>query len=913
MNRIENQHYSLDSGVIQMKKAFLIALVSAILFSVFNMAYCQDAADKYLEEFNNLSAAIQKNPSNLQAYLRYAEIFADNLSDINEAKAILDMMTFSNNASAEAFALKARFLAERNCLEDAKKALRKANDINSEDKETLVTKAMIAMQEMNYSDADAALTKFQKLFPKDKRGLNLRIQLELQRDRAEKAEELARENAEKEDSAISHYKLLDILIKSGKINDAKIKLEELRAKNYPGFMMEFFDGQISLYQKDWQNAVDHFKKARMEMKQIPELNAQTCVYLGICYEQLEQYDLQLKMFGEALKVIPQSVRARTGYALALFHLGCKSEAREELIKVKEQIGEKAFFSDLRLRVIFYQLESDNPQSEDESSEIVNKLDENKEFENVDLNDPDQVLARCETLIKDNKVSETYELFKKGLDVNPNSLPLLYGMSGLMLQTTRPDAAKPYLERILQLNEEKPDPNKTRLHWARRNYVRLLLSIDYSFENQAEGLKLLEANIVESDEPSVEDLKMKAIILVSLNNPRDRGKAIEIMEDIIKRGVKFEPEEQFLLGRLFNEAEKWDLAKEQMEELCEREPENVRYITEFVRMKLRRNQPVEEIEPYIKRLEKNDPKAIITVLLRSELLHIQDKDDQAADVLMNYLKSIPTAQKEEMAIIARQLNRIGQVKNAEKAFKRYMKKNPNGVFDYADFLARRQRLDKSLDVLLGLKGNPNFMSERILKAMLDALRVYPKEITPEQFKRVSDILDEYLKEEPSNLSILVQVAELRMLEGKIDEAEKVYEETLQEQRSTDWQKVVLYNNLSYALSVTGKNPQKSLDLIHKAIDIHGPAEYLLDTRALALLSFKDKDPAKLAQALSDLERAVAKNPSAIYYFHLIRAYLANGDRVSAKAALDICRNQYEMTINDVPKLERREYERVLKEL
>ncbi|MBR6435326.1 MAG: hypothetical protein IKS45_02335, partial [Thermoguttaceae bacterium] len=449
--------------------------------------------------------------------------------------------------------------------------------------------------------------------------------------------------------------------------------------------------------------------------------------------------------------------------------------------------------------------------------------------------------------------------------------------------------------------------------ARRNFVRLLLSVNYNMENQAEGIKLLDANIAESETPSLEDVKMKAIILVSCNNPRDRAKAIKLMESIMARGVKLEPEEQFILGRLYNEAGKWDVAKEQMQDLCVREPNNIRYITEFVRMMLRRNLPVEEIQPYITRLEQNFPKTIISILLRSELLHIQDKDAQAADMLMNYFNSIADDHVEELPIIARQLNRIGQVAKAEEAFKRYMEKDPKGILDYADFLARRRQIDKAIELLTNLKNDPRFKSEEVLKSLLDLLRVSPRQPTPEQLKKVSDVLAEYEKASPDNLSIRVQIAELKMLEGNIEEAEKLYEEILREQKLTDWQKVVIFNNLSYALSVTGKNPQKALDTINEAIKIHGPAEYLLDTRALALLSFNDRDPAKLTLAVSDLERAVAKNPTAIYYFHLTRAYLANDDRENAKATMDICRNQYEMTINDVPKLERSEYGRVLTNL
>ena len=1264
-----------------------------------DMADCKAAINKHRDAVDDLSMIIQRDPTYLQAYLRSAEIYAENMSNLKDAKVILDKMTDSNSRSAEAYALKARFLAEHEDIDSAKKELANAIGLDPNDKETLVTNVSIAMVDKRYADADTALATFQKLFPDDERGLNMRMQLELQRDRPEKAEQYARENAQKEDSsAIDKFKLLDILIKSGKIQDAKNYLEELRKKNYPGFMLEYFDGQISLYKKEWRDAVIHFNKARLDMQNFPELRAQTQVYLGICYEQLEQYDLQLEMFGEALKEIPQSTRARTGYALALFHLGRKAEAREQLVKVKDQVGEEKFLADNRLRAIFYQLELARQQTlpEDQRSEAVLKMFADNDTGEVKMDDPIQVLARCEVLVKDRRfddaqqllkqalrenskqasywsalsmvailqnnleqakeyiaqgkkevgystallnvelkeilaegkvgaaskvdailkevnllpveqkvsalksISEmyvvlnefskaqdtlqqlydlnpdntnillrkfllaraandeqlinsllekiknvigektgeyqfataaqivwqvrnqklkkdsllrakdllkvayqartnwieipmlqyeiailensntdaiaalnrmrqlgnltpkqnsqlvyllfkegrmdeakailngmgriqdpklnrlkvsieatsgdindafetaeriardsdnslellwfgqialkagkldeaynalkkaiqidpknvdaalalitvmkekkdfseidslidsmdnqyegenlalakaeamkikgdaprTYELYKEALEKYPHSLPLLYGMSQFLLQTTRPDAAMPFLQKIMQLNDENPDPNKMRLHWARRNFVRLLLSLNYNMENQAEGIKLLDANIAESETPSLEDVKMKAIILVSCNNPRDRAKAINLMEGIIKRGVKLEPEEQFILGRLYNEAGKWEAAREQMQDLCVREPNNIRYITEFIRMMLRRNLPVEEVQPYITRLEQNFPKTIISVLLRSEMLHIQDKDAQAADMLMNYFKSISDDHLEELPIVARQLNRIGQVEKAEEAFKVCMQKTPKGALDYADFLSRRRRIDEAINLLESLKDNPQYKSGDILKALLDLLRVSPRQPTAQQLQRVSQILGDYQNKFPNDISILVQIAELRMLEGKVDEAEKIYEDILKMKSITDWQRVVIYNNLAYALAISGKSPQKALDVINEAIKIHGPAEYLLDTRALTLLAFDDKDPAKLTLAVSDLERAVAKNPTAIYYFHLARAYMANDDRENAKATMDICRNQYEMTINDVPKLERGEYGRVLTSL
>lgn len=1263
-----------------------------------DMADCKVAINAFDNAQEILNYVIQHDPTYLQAYLRNAEISADKKSAMKEAKIFLNKMTDANGKSAEAYALKSRFLADHDFIDEAKKELENAMGINPEDKETLVTIVNIAMKDKRYADADTALTTFQKNFPDDSRGLELRMQLELQRDRPQDAERYARENAEKENTPVAKFRLLDILIKSGKMDEAVKYLTELRNNNYPAFMLDYFEGQIAVTKKEWRSAVKCFNRARLDMQNLPELRAQTYVFLGVCYEQLEQYDRQADSFSEALKEMPQSVRARTGYALALFHLGRKEEAREQLVKVKDQIGDNVFLSDPRLRATFYQLELARQQSlpEEQRSEAVLKMFSDNVEGEIKLEDPIQVLSRCEILVKQQKydqaesllkealkksekqssywsalamisilqenteqakayiaegkkqvgfspallnvelkeilsegksgaevktdkllkdvgllpveqkitalksisemyivlgafkkahttlqslyelnpdntnvllkqfqlarvandealINETlrkikdvigektgeyqyaeaakivwqvknnkvnrdslvvakdllklayqartnwidipqlsyeiailensnsgaiealmrmrqlgsltpkqssqlvYLLFKEGrledakivldsmgsiqdpklnrlkvsieattgdindafttaqtiaqnssnalellwygqialkagklddaydalkrsiqldpknvdaalalisvmkekkdfseidtliqtmdsqyegenlalakaeamkikgdapatyklycsaLDKYPYSLPLLYGMSQFMLQTTRPDGAMPYLQRIMQLNDDKPDPNKTRLHWARRNYVRLLLSVNNNMDNQDEAIKLLDINIGESDTAAIEDVKMKAIILVSRNNPRDRVKAVALIESLLQKGCKLEPEEQFILGRLYNEADRWEKAKEQMQDLCVRDAGNIRYITEFVRMMLRRHLPVEEIQPYISRLEQQFPNTIISVLLRSELLHIQDKDIQAADMLMNYFKTVPEDRYEELPIIARQINRIGQLARAEEAFKLIESKMSKGLLDYVDFLARRRRVDEAIQKLEAVKGDSRFSTEEILKSLLDLLRVSPRQPSPGQIEKVNQILADYAKSDPKNLAIKVQMAELKMLEGNVDEAERIYDSIIKSENLSNWQKVVFYNNLSYALSVTGKDPQKALDIINEAIKIHGPAEYLLDTRALALLAFDDKDPAKLSLAISDLERAVAKNPTAIYYFHLARAYLANDDREEAKSTMDICRNQYEMTINDVPKLERGEYGRILTNL
>ena len=1236
---------------------------------------------------------IRKEHTYFPAYLRIAELSADKLGAMSDAETILEQMVEMNKDSGEAFAYRSRFFVNHDKIDEARTNLQTAKNLSPDNKEVLVTSIELFMRDKKYTEADNELTRFQSLFPKDDRALEMRSNLELMRNNPEAAEAAARQILANDNSPVSKIKLLDILIKSGKITEAKEYLVVLSKENFPAFILNFFEGQIAIYDKSWRMAAQKLEQAKLEMQMYPEMLPQTNMLLGIAYEQLEVYDRQLDAFKQALDEIPKSVRARTGYALALFHLGRKEEAREELIKVKEMVGDEAFYKDPRLKATFLQLEISRQQQlppEQRTGDILQSLTEEGQ---PDLDDPINVLSRAEALVKqkdfdkardlltqacgknpkqgsywsalamlsiiqgdnvgaqkcileakekvgyspallnvelklilaqgtegaegkidalieevgklppdqrqsglkslseicillgaskkaqglltqlyelnpdntnillrrfqlarasddektmdemidkihssigtktgeydyvqaakivwnvrhkkmdisnltqakdllrqvyqarnnwsegpqlryemaiienvpeeaidallrmrdlaglttqqnaqlvhllyreqrydeakqiinqmgdirddrlkrlqagieansgdikaalataretaknssnalellwygqialkagetdeaekairksiavdpanieaqialisllkekgdmaeiDNRIEDmdkhfegetlalgkaealrikgdapnTYRAFVDALQKYPENLTLLYSMSQFMLQTTRPDGAMPYLQRIMQMNDRNPDPNKTRLHWARRNYVRLLLSVNNNMDNQEESIKLLDTNISESDEPAVEDVKMKAIILVSRNNPRDRMKAIQLIEGLLKRRVSLEPEEQFILGRLYNEAEQWDKAKAQMIDLVVREPDNMRYLTEFIRMMLRRNRPAEEIQPRIARLEQLFPNLLIPILLRSELLHVQEKDKEAAAMLTARFNSTPEDKYQELPLIARQLDRIGQMQPAEDAYKQIVQKMPKGLLDYVRFLGRRGRLEEAFDQLELVKGSDEFTVDDILTTLVDVVRICPRDPTASQLAHAEKILQGYVKDMPDNLSVQIQLAEFRMLQKQVEETERIYDSIINRGSLTDWQKVVFYNNMSYALSVTERNPQKALDMINEAIKIQGPVEYLLDTRALALLAFNDRDPVKLQQAINDLERAVAKNPTAIYYFHLARAYQANSDRDNAKATMDICRNQYEMTIQDVPRQERAEYGKML---
>jgi tetratricopeptide (TPR) repeat protein len=73
--------------------------------------------------------------------------------------------------------------------------------------------------------------------------------------------------------------------------------------------------------------------------------------------------------------------------------------------------------------------------------------------------------------------------------------------------------------------------------------------------------------------------------------------------------------------------------------------------------------------------------------------------------------------------------------------------------------------------------------------------------------------------------------------------------------------------------------EALELINRAIDLAGPSATLLDTRACVYQALGRTD-----DALADLSAAIARQPSAVWYFHAAIARRAAGDKSATREAL-----------------------------
>ena len=302
-----------------------------------------------------------------------------------------------------------------------------------------------AVQLHNVADAQAILDKMTDANPESAEAFAYKAQFLLQWGQKEKGLAAAGKMAQLDKSPASALRLLQFLIKADKIEEAEKALAELKKAPFAPFLMNFFDAQILMAKKNWAEAMTKFEDVIKDVESKPELTpiaAQTFELMGSCCEHLTQYDRQLECFNEALDYNPSSLTAQLGRAMALYHLKRDADALAVFNEIKTAIGDAAFFSDSRIRVIYYKLELERQDSLSPEDRL--KAQEELAKHSIDEDNPDDpvsILAQCELLIRQNKVDEARNLLTSALEKDTQKAAYWAALAMVELKAQNRDAAE----------------------------------------------------------------------------------------------------------------------------------------------------------------------------------------------------------------------------------------------------------------------------------------------------------------------------------------------------------------------------------------------------------------------------------------------------------------------------------------
>ncbi|HMF15446.1 MAG TPA: tetratricopeptide repeat protein, partial [Gemmataceae bacterium] len=456
------------------------------------------------------------------------------------------------------------------------------------------------------------------------------------------------------------------------------------------------------------------------------------------------------------------------------------------------------------------------------------------------------LAQCFESI--GKFEAARERYAAALAARPSDAAVLRSLAGFCVRTSQLTEAEGHLRQLMNRKVVATDED---VAWARRNLAWVRAATG-GREGIAEALGLVGLRLDSSGnllppertlpaEQHRQEQQARARVLAVHARRSFRRQAIIILEDLNKL-ESLGPDDLYLLAQLHEADGNWTRARQDFRDLLAARADTPAFLSHFIQSLLRHGD-LEEARSCLDRLERLEqarqvePGSFGTTRLRAGYLQARGDSDKALDMLRA---------------------------NAGRKDAR-----PEEVLLLIGYLAGRNQIEEALAACE--QAWSTCAPEAAARASLATLR--SGKPTEEQIGRVEGWIQSAREKSPKSAAPLLFLAELRDLQKKYADAEALYRQVLKSDPSNG----TALNNLAWLLAqkTDADGAAEALKLIDRAIEVHGPAPGLLDTRASVNLA-----RGQATAAVRDLEEANTESPGAPRLFHLARAQLKAKDRAAA---------------------------------
>jgi tetratricopeptide (TPR) repeat protein len=206
------------------------------------------------------------------------------------------------------------------------------------------------------------------------------------------------------------------------------------------------------------------------------------------------------------------------------------------------------------------------------------------------------LALCEEAL--GRIDAAEKHYREARALSPSDGPTLQRLAAFYVRLDRAKDAEPALRDLLDPTLRfPPGAAAENVAWARRQ-LALIRAEAGGEAGYAEARALLEAN-------GGRDLAdARAAALVRATRLAERPEALRALEETLA-AQPLAPDEQFRLAKLYDAADDWGSAHDQLEALLKVDPRNPEYLAYFVAGLLRRGRRV-EAQTWLTRLEQVEP-------------------------------------------------------------------------------------------------------------------------------------------------------------------------------------------------------------------------------------------------------------------------------------------------------------------
>lgn len=248
-------------------------------------------------------------------------------------------------------------------------------------------------------------------------------------------------------------------------DDPKLKeeiasvIEEVRKSPVPA-AADYMRGRLLVHEKQWAKGARLFEQARALLDGQPELACQADLYLGRCYENLEEHSRMVAAYDRVLTRDASSVQAQVGLAQAYAQQGQIDKALQvyAVLMKGKRVPPRGWLDIARLEM------QRQLQNEDRNFDLIERALKQAEKLNPKAT-LDIALMRAEILFRKNDAGEARKLIELERLRDPKNPEVYAALVDLALRETKP---KPALARtaLAQGKREAGDRAALRLAEAR---------------------------------------------------------------------------------------------------------------------------------------------------------------------------------------------------------------------------------------------------------------------------------------------------------------------------------------------------------------------------------------------------------------------------------------------------------------
>jgi tetratricopeptide (TPR) repeat protein len=436
-----------------------------------------DAQNHYSDAARCYRKAIELSPQRMASYLRLAELLRRQVDPVRhaelaaEARRVLDDLVANNPNSYEAYLARWRHHLAAGLtkgspnLAEAAKDVTRAVELAPDQADVILAGAELARTREDLIAAREQLQRGLKQSPHDVRFHQAMIALELHQGRRLEAVATARQGVKAvtgKDQVTLLWSLANLLIDSGENAEADRVIAEIDRAHTSPASVDYLRARRQLQQGQWVEAARLFERTRGQLANLAdvprELLRQVDLFLGQCYDQLDEPGLRSVAFSRVLEQDANSVTARLGKAEAQAALGRLDDALDQYRKLMElpDAPGDGWVEVARLTLL-RNLQREQP----DWREVDAALDKAAKAK---PNAPDIVLLRAEALMAQDQPDRAEELLSRARDQEPKQTAFWTALASLAERRKQPELAW----QLLRQAEEKAG-DSVALRLARAGY------------------------------------------------------------------------------------------------------------------------------------------------------------------------------------------------------------------------------------------------------------------------------------------------------------------------------------------------------------------------------------------------------------------------------------------------------------